>query len=566
MLENLIFAVLLMGAAVAALHYVILISSCGKWQRDLLHQWSCAIESWTKARRELRHANTSLRRAARTLEKAERRTTDGSARLAGTTDPEAEKTDATILRFKNEKESAREAVQASAKRVHNERLLLDTAGNILHDTARQVVTSWRDMLRTITQKWLSQIRDFIGGIWQTCKSVIAWVAEHRLAASVLSVVVVVPSNYSYYAIFDFNVLPYYSEAPVDNLATLVLAVVAVALFALLLSLALMVLICGFGLVVRIVALLPRTVAFVLAQSSLRILVLCCRSPTLGQLTLLSVSAWSSSLARGWTFVSGIGTGMGGLFRGAIARVANGWFAVVKQIAKTVTIDNAFQIGGAMLFALVLLYFVAIDPQYRAYDVCRDDTQVRIVVNQPPENGAESMIRIGSTGNYVFAVSDETCDSRNQEGDADTNESAESNGSDTGAPSDGAVFTMLKRVLQRAVWGRIQFVGSGQSPWPWSRDDTDATPDSQAPRIAGAVVALPISRVHCVYDGRLADSASPLCEYPTDTPQPVIVEVKCVKRASTARDCPLRASDDLETTPVPSGGLESTDRWDRDDGR
>ena len=277
MLENLIFAVLLMGAAVAALHYVILISSCGKWQRDLLHQWSCAIESWTKARRELRHANTSLRRAARTLEKAERRTTDGSARLAGTTDPEAEKTDETILRFKNEKESAREAVQASAKRVHNERVLLDTAGKVVHDTARQVVTSWRQTLRNVTQKRLSVFRDLIGRTWQTYKSVIEWVTKYRLATGCVLVVVVVSSNYNYYATFDFNVLPYYSEAPIDNLTVVVLAVVAVALFALLLSLAAIFLNRARAFVVFILAIICRTVAFILAQSSFPILALCRRS-------------------------------------------------------------------------------------------------------------------------------------------------------------------------------------------------------------------------------------------------------------------------------------------------
>lgn len=544
--DNILAALAIGATVVLLLQYVVLVWSCEKQKKNL---WSDALESWTTARRGWRDARAERRRATKDFKRAQRQTGSRPANsMIETADGEAAEAQDQIRALRQKQQDALLAEQTAIDLVRNSLALVDKTGGDVHEDARNVVTTWLGRFRNAAWTALATGRKLTTKTWGACRSVLAWVSAYRWAASILLAMVVVANNYYYYDRFDFNVLPYHSELTADALITVVLVVVAVTAVVLLATLtSIFLLIVGLPLLALLSAIvLGWAVAFVLGQTSARLVALSGRSARLGQLTLLLVHIWALLLNRVQEALSAFSRTAGALIGVDIDKHVNAFINYIGQLEMDQIVQRAYPpIVHSLFFVLTiaaLLYVVSIDPQYRAHVVCRDDSRVRVVVNQPPAGVGDSMIRIGSNKSYLFAIPAESCSSGDAAGLAGTNELTQRTGNNENMQSDQPKASGNNEVMPQRNQSEVdssaeamqsQHAATASRHWISERLGflgSNLRPVSmkfllnlRPSEFGGAVVALPVTRVHCMYEEQSSEQASVLCARPAVPRTPMLRE-------------------------------------------
>ena len=335
--------------------------------------------------------------------------------------------------------------------------------------------------------------------------------RHRpLIAGVILALVALAYDYFYYSRFNFNILPFYSDAAGGTFIMVVFVVltVTVALLVILSTVIFSIFVIPLSAFLLLVISLVWAVVFVLGQTSAWTLGIYRRSARLSQLTLLLVSTCAGFLKVFQDFLNTIDRKVDRLIdaitgQGFLKRIRTTAVAVVRCFFFALTIP-------------ALAYVALIEPQYRAHDAYRGENRIRVVVNHPPDGVADRMIKIGSNTSYLFAVPVESRSSRAVGGYARKTGSEQERG-------DGNVDMRSSwiAVVVRSFWDRIQFFRSNllsengatcnvpedKDPirkflwnmWPSGYHLLEFIFNFRPSDFEGAVIALPPQRVHCVYE-------------------------------------------------------------------
>ena len=129
--------------------------------------------------------------------------------------------------------------------------------------------------------------------------------------------------------------------------------------------------------------------------------------------------------------------------------------------------------GSVWLAIItsICYVTLFEPNYSAHTVCDRATQTRVVVD-PLLSGVKKPILIGSNAGYLFVISADKCNTRDETSDPQESE-------------DGDWMSIVSDLFDRA-WGYV----SDRWNYLWSNDET--APPQQA-------VVVPLSRVLCMYE-------------------------------------------------------------------
>ena len=443
-------------AAVIVVHYVsilLLVRSCRN-RAD----WRRALESWEDANRDWERAKGSLIHATTDVKGAQRRTNGKLENLEVAATEAAEESRERDSNLQGPEQIAKKAEEDPKERVRVARLELDVASKAVQTEAREVLESWLKQFCVAVQGCWVLAPKLAVATWLEFKSIIVRIVKHRWLVGVILAVVGILHEYLYYDRLEFNVLPYHFDSAGESLILVVLVAVAIAFGLLLVFVVFLFVIDLFLIILSLLLILSAwLVAFVLGWASIWALWFYRHSVRFSQLTLLLVGR-STTPAGG---CQPLVPANGGMKPGLI---------------KSIKGRNVFFIRSVfiLLTILSLVYVLSVEPQYRAHVTCHGHNRVRVVINDPPAAFGEPMIRIGSSRSYLFAL-----------------------------PAEGGPRKKLEE-------SRCQYLisGLGQS----FSDSLEFLFYLRAPEVTGAVIALPATRVHCLYEED-SDQAEALCAPP-----------------------------------------------------
>ena len=500
---------------VFVLDYVVvllLVRSCGKQE-----PWRSALESWNKARRKWKRARASLRQATWDLKRAVRQTRKRPKGAMAVAKGESEEK---LRELQNQKQTAWREEARTYKRVREAREQVDAAGREVHEAAYNRVKCKLKFYRTATGKLWKTILKFAESTCCAFKSVTAWTMKHHpLIAGVILTLVALAYDYFYYSRFNFNILAFYSDTAGGTLIMVVSVVFAVTVALLVfLTTVIFSIFVILSVVLFLVISLVWVVVFVLGLPSAWTLGIYRRSVRLSQLTLLLASTWAGFLKVFQDFLNSIDQKVDRL----IEKITGEGFR--NRIGKTTV--RAVWLLFIILTIPALVYVAFIEPQYRAQHAYRGDNRVRVVVNQPPDGGADPMIKIGSNRSYLFAVPVESRSTGAAGGCARTTASEQKRDDGNVEIQSGWIEVVVKSFRDRIhfFWSNLLSengaafkISEDEGPlrkflcklWLSVQGPLEFVFNFRPPDFKGAVIALPPPRVHCVYEEG-SDQAAKLC--------------------------------------------------------
>lgn len=429
--------------------------------------WKNGLAAWQDAHREWARARGHLGDALRNLQRAERRQ---SRSLPNTTETLNEKEDGIQDEIRDLTDKMRTAIEeekAANDQVKTLRNQLDISSTFILNDVRDIVKSGLSIISDSAQTCSCTLLSATKKIFIEFRSKISWPVRHRWIASGILTLIVFFSDVAYYDRFNFNIVPYHSDPASGALIVFVLGIVAIMMGIIIVAcLSLFVL----TFVVPVAALLLSissvwVILFVFGWISTFALLIYSRSVRLSQLILILVGTSNWPLPNLNVFVRAIP-----------------WTASVLPRRIERANITFFQLLLVALIILALPYVVLIDPQYRADVACQESKRVMVVVTEPPEATSGKFVRVGSNRSYVFAVRAEDC------------------------CQEGTDWGWMEFVYGRMefLWNRLGPDGSDRIEFLVYRNRT---------KFKGAVVALPATRVHCVYNERsISDDRSTGAEH------------------------------------------------------